>query len=212
MEAQNDLGPRRMFDSEALGADGNTSVGTHFERCADAPNIGPPRAAWGWAQDGSFFFPGQVPSFLRGSIQFAMDFVDVVMEAQGVDVGVGGFEFGDLLAGEIGGQPALPELVFALDFAFGLRRWGIKETNVVKLESPTELGQRLRVLGEKNAVIIHVELQGSSISQKGGWQKIEIRQEKFPVVKFGADKQAAAIVQHIEHGKIERAGREPIVQ
>jgi hypothetical protein len=145
MEAQDDLGPRRMFDSEALDADGNTAVGTNFERCADAPNIGPPRAAWGRAQDGSFFLPGKVPSFLRGSIQFAMDFVDVVMESQRVDAAVGGFEFGYLLAGEIGWEPALPELVFALDFAFGLRCWGIKETNVVKLEGPQE--RHVRGLG-----------------------------------------------------------------
>ena len=54
-----------------------------------------------------------------------MGFLAVAMVAQIVDVGVGSFQIGDLFAGEIGRESALPELVFALDFAFGLGRGGI---------------------------------------------------------------------------------------
>ncbi len=69
-----------------------------------------------------------------------MGFVGVAVKSQGVDVGVGGFDLGDLFAGEIGREPPLPELVFTLDFALGLGCWSIKEANVVELESPAELG------------------------------------------------------------------------
>src|ERR1700677_2458437 len=65
MEAQNDFGPSGMFDAEALGTDGNTALGANFDGGAKAPNIRPPSTSGGWAQDGSFFFLGAVPGFLR---------------------------------------------------------------------------------------------------------------------------------------------------
>ena len=50
MEAQNDLGARGTFDTEALGAEGNATIGADLARGADTPNIRPPGAARGWAQ------------------------------------------------------------------------------------------------------------------------------------------------------------------
>lgn len=35
----------------------------------------------------------------------------------------------------------MPELVFAPDFAFGLRGWGIKEANIAEFESTAQLDQ-----------------------------------------------------------------------
>ena len=46
-----------------------------------------------------------------------MDFLGVVMRPQVINVRIGHLDFGNLFAGEIGRQPALPELVFAGDFA-----------------------------------------------------------------------------------------------
>jgi hypothetical protein len=37
-------------------------------------------------------------------------------------VRIGDFDCSDLLAGEVGGESSLPELMFAFDFAFGLGR------------------------------------------------------------------------------------------
>ena len=84
--------------------------------------------------------------------------MSVAMEPQSIDVNVRIIQFGHLFAGEIGWQAFLPELVFALDFAFGLGCWSIQETNVVEFEGPTELSQRVWGLGEKDAVIINIEL------------------------------------------------------
>src|ERR1039458_5627377 len=131
------------------------------------------------------------------------------MESQSVNVGVGGFDLGNLFAGEIGREPALPELVFALDFALGLRGWGIQEADVVELERPAELGQRVGILGEKDGVIIDVDLQRSAVDQESGGEEIEIGEEEFSAIEFGTDEHAGTIVEHIEHGKVQRAQREP---
>ena len=203
MEAQHHLGARGTFDTEALGADGNAAIGADLERSADTPNIRPPRAARGWAQDGPLFFLGEFPGLLRGHAQFAMGFVGVAMESQSIDVWVGGFDLSNVLTGEIGWESALPELVLALDFAFGLRRWGIQETNVVELERPAELGQRVGILREKDGVIIDVDLQRSAVAQESGGEELQVEQEKLSAIKFGTDEHAGTIVEHIEHGKVQ---------
>lgn len=209
MEAQKHLGAWRTLHAEALGADGNAPIGAHLEGRADAPNIRPPRARRGWAQDGPFFFLGQIPGLLWGQTQFAMGFVNVAMEAQRVDVGIGGFDLGNVFAGEIGGKAPLPKLMLALDFPFGLRRWSIKEAAVVELERPAELGQRVGMLREKHGVIIDVDLQRPSVAQERGGEEIEVGQEEFAAIEFGTDEHAAAIVEHIEHGKVQRALGKP---
>lgn len=203
VEVEDDFGLGGIFEADTLRADGNTPIGADLESGAQAPNIRPPRAARHGAQDRAFLQSGQIPGALRGLSEFTVRFLSVVVEPQRVDVRVGVGQFGELFAGEIGWEALLPELVFALDFAFGLRRWSVTETNVVELESPAQLGERLRGFGEKDAVIINVELEGAPISQEGRRQEIEIGQQEFPVVEFGADKQAAAIVEHIEHRKVD---------
>jgi len=209
MEAQNHFGPWGMFDAQALAGDGNAAIGADLDRRANAPNIRPPRATRGWAQNRALRLLGQFPGVLRDHAQFPMELVGVVMEPQSVDVGVGGFEFGNVFTGEIGWQPSLPVLVLALDFTFGLGGWGIKEANVVKLEGRAQLGQCLGILREKDGVIIDVDLQRSAVAQESGGQEIEVGQEQFALIEFGADEHAAAIIEHIEHGKVERAAGEP---
>ncbi len=203
MEAQHHLGARGTFDPEALGADGNAAIEADLERSADTPNIRPPRAARGWAQDGPLFFLGEFPGLLRGHAQFAMGFVGVAMKSQSVDVWVGSFDLGNLFAGEIGRKPALPELMLALDFSLGLRCRGIQETNVVELERPAQLGQRVGILGEKDGVIIDVDLERSAVAQESGGEELQVEQEKLSAIKFGTDEHAGTIVEHIEHGKVQ---------
>ncbi len=209
VEAENDFGAWRPFNAEARGADGNPTIGRDLEGGAQAPNIRPPRAAWGWAQYGALFFFGQVPGALRGHAQFAVDFVGVAMEAQRLDLGVGHFEVGDLFAGEIGWQPALPELVLPLDFSFGLRGWRIQEANVVEFERRAQLRQGAGILGEKEGVVIDVNLQGPAVAQERGGEELEVGQQEFAAIDFGTHEEAAAIIEHIEHGKVQGRRGEP---
>jgi hypothetical protein len=76
------------------------------------------------AQPGTrpLIFLGEIPGLLWGHAQFAMGFVGLVMESQSIDVWVGGFDLGNVFTGEIEWESALPELVLALDFSFGLMR------------------------------------------------------------------------------------------
>ena len=174
MEAEHYFGARGAFEAEALGANGNPAIGPDLERRADTPDIRPPRAARGWAQHGTLFFFGEFPGALGGHAQFAMGFMGVAVESQRIDVRVGDFDLGDLFAGEIGWQAALPELVLTLDFAFGLWGWGIKETDVIEFKCRAELRERLGILREKDDVIIDVNLQWSSVAQERGGEEIEI--------------------------------------
>jgi len=121
-------------------------------------------------------------------------------------------QFAHLFAGKIGWEAFLPELVFALDFAFGLGCGSIKEANVVELQCGAQLGESLRVLSEEDAMIIDIELEGPAIGQEGGRQEIQIGQEEFTVIDFGAYEEAAAIVEHVEHGELNRAEWEPTVR
>lgn len=200
-----------MFETNALSADGNASIGSDFERSPKAPNIRPPGAARGRPQDGALLLLGDVPGGLGGEFEFAMGLLSVAMESQGVDVRVGFMDFSDVLACEIGWKALLPELVFPFDFALGLRGWGITETNVVEGESRAQLGQSVGSLGEEHGVIIDVELEGPSVSKKGGRKEIQVGEKKLSIIEFGTDEKATAIIEHVEHRKIERAEWEPVV-
>ena len=103
MSAEDDLGSWGSFDAEGMGANRDAAIGADLDLGEQAPNKGPPGAVGFGAQQGAFFFAGQVPGFLRGHVEFAVDFVLVVMEAQGLDLGIGLIQFGDVLAGEEGG-------------------------------------------------------------------------------------------------------------
>ncbi len=134
------------------------------------------------------------------------------MEPQSIDVDIRIIQFGNFFAGEIGWEAFLPELVFALDFAFGLGCGSIKKANVVELQCRAQLGESLWVLSEEDAVIIDIELEWSPVGQEGGGQEIQIGQEELPVIDFGADEEAAAIVEHVEHGEVNGAEGEPRVR
>src|SRR5882672_1341352 len=122
------------------------------------------------------------------------------------------FQIGDLFAGKIGREPFLPELMFALDFTFGLGSGSIQEANVIELEGPAQLGQGLRGLREKDAVVIDLELQWPAVGQESSRQEIKIRQQQFPVIELRADKETAAVIEHIEHGQVERPLGKPAMR
>jgi len=211
MEAKDHLGLGRSFDAQALGADRHAAVAADLDRGAEAPDVIPPRAAGDGTQDGTFFFAGLIPGPLRGLAQFPMDFMGVAMCPQGVNLRIGHFDFGNLFAGEVGGQPTLPVLVGAFDFAFGLGRGGIEETDVVELERPAQLGQRVGIVREKNAVVIHIDAERASVGQKSGRQEIKVGEQQFTLINLGTREQTAAIIEQVEHGKGKLGVRKPAV-
>ena len=120
MEAKDHLGLGWFFDAEALRADRHTTIAADLDGGAHTPHVIPPRTTRRGPQDRAFFFFGLIPGPLRGLTQFAVDFMGVAMRPQIGDVGIGRCDFGDLFTGEVGRESALPELMFAFDFAFGV--------------------------------------------------------------------------------------------
>jgi len=74
------------------------------------------------------------------------------------------------------------------------------------------LGESVWGFSEKEAVIIDVELKRSSVVQEGCGQEIKVGQEQLALVEFGADEETGAIVEHIEHGEVDRGVWEPRVR
>lgn len=211
MEAEQDFGLWGFLDSEPLGPDRHAAIAADFDGRADAPDVLPPRTARSWPDDGAVFFLCQVPGPLRSLAKFAMDFVGIAMGSEGVDVGIGQGDVGNLFAGKVGGQAALPELVFAFDFSLGLRRGGVTQADVVELKRPAQLGERVGIVGEEEAMVIDVELEGPTMGPEGGGQEIEVGEEQFTLVEFGTGEEAAAIIEHVEHGECDFGGWEPAV-
>lgn len=200
------------LDAKALGGDGDAAIVGDFDDGALASDERPPRTAWDGPQHGPFFFFGGVPGLLGFHLEFAVEFVLVAMAAQVGNVRIGLGEIGDIFAGEEGGEAVLPELVFALDLAFGLRRWGVAEGDAVEVKGLTELGEGVGGVGEEEGMEVHVEFQRQAVFEKGGGEEVVIGQEVFVLVEFGAGEEAAAIVEHVEHGEEALAGREPAVR
>jgi hypothetical protein len=211
MEAEDDFASRGFFDGQPLGSDRHPPVGADLDPGPHAPDVMPPRAARDRTDHRTIFLLGFIPCPLRGLTQLAVNFVSVVVRPQGIDMGIGNLDFVDLFAGEVGRQPALPELVFAFDFAFGLRRGSVAQADVIELERPAQLREGVGVLGEEEAVVIDIELEGPSVSQESSGQEVEVSEQEFALVEFGAGEQAATVIQHVEHGKEDIHGGEPAV-
>lgn len=212
MEAKHPFGCRRFFDPQALRADGPAARAADLDEGAHAPHLIPPRPTRGGPQDGALFFPGLIPGPLRGLAQFAMDFLGVALGPQVVDRRIGDGDFGDLFAGEVGGQTPLPELLFAFDFALGLRRGGIAETDVIELERPAQLGEGVWIVREKDTVVIDVDLERAAVGQERRGQEVEVGAQPFALIKLGAGEPAAAIIEPVEPGEGKLGVRKPAVR
>lgn len=57
------------------------------------------------------------------------------------------------------------------------------------------------IVGEKEAVVINTELQGSAVGPKSRREEGEVGEEEFAFVKLGACEDPAAIIQHVQHRK-----------
>jgi len=73
------------------------------------------------------------------------------------------------------------------------------------------LREGVGIVGEEKAVVIDIELQGPAIGQKGGGQEVEVGQQEFALVEFGACEQTAVVVEHVEHGEEDVHGGKPAV-
>jgi hypothetical protein len=74
--------------------------------------------------------------------------------------------------------------MFAFDFTFGLGRGGIEETEVIELERPAQLGEGVRIVSEKETVVIDLDLEWASVGPESGGQEVEVGEQEFALVKL----------------------------
>src|SRR5512137_225770 len=110
-----------------MGADGDFAVVADSDSGLLAPDVRPPRAGWGGAQDGAILGQGMVTGGQWGGAQFAVDFMLVSMSEQLLGQGIGTTQFEDLVGGQEWRQTFLPVVVAAFDFAFGLGSGGVAQ-------------------------------------------------------------------------------------
>ena len=96
-----------------MGADGDFAVVADSNSGLLAPDVSPPRAGWGGAQDGAILGQGLVTGGQWGGAQFAVDFIVVSMSEQLLEQGIGTTQFEDLVGGQEWGQAFLPVVVAA---------------------------------------------------------------------------------------------------
>lgn len=195
MEAVNDWSACGNASTQAFVADRHTAIRSDFQGSARAPDIRPPWATGHGAQDGAILPASFNCGGIRSATQFAMDFLGVTMTAQCGQELVGGFWGGDVFSGKQGGEPTLPVLMLAFDFAFGLRGAGVAEGDAVEVQGSTKLGQRFGPLGEEKAVAIDIEFQWHAMFNESGGKEVKVGEQVFSVVNFGAGADAGAVIQ-----------------
>ena len=195
---------------------------------AETEDVGPPRTLWGGAKDGAVFLLGALPGGERSHGEFAMALVGVAVEAEIGEEGVGAVEIGDGLCGEERREAVLPVLVAAFGFAFGLRRGGVAEADVVEAQGRAEpfrqapvrlrsgpepverqgpepaegLGEGVGHAGKKEAVAVHVEGKREAVGEEGARQEVEVGEEVFGGINAGTDAAAATVIEHVEQGQV----------
>ena len=209
MEAAGDRGAARALDTKALRADGNALIRADFGLGAQAPDVGPPGALWGGAQDRAIFLQSKVPCGLRGRAQFAMDLFCVVMMAQLFEQGVGLRQRGDLLCGEERREAFLPEVVRSLDLAFGLGSWREAQGDFVKVQGAAELGKGLWLTGEEEGMVIDIESQRQTVLDEAGRQEVKMGRQVFTFIDASPGDQAAMVIKESQKRRLALLAREP---
>ena len=108
VKAENDFGARACLNAQGVGADGDAPIAAHFKGAAQAPDEGPPGALGNGAEGRAFFFEGQLPGLIGFHFDFAVNFILVAREGQGLDMEVGLTQVRDFRADELSGQALLP--------------------------------------------------------------------------------------------------------
>jgi hypothetical protein len=125
----------------ALGTDGDFAVVADADAGLLAPDVGPPRAVWRGADDGTFFCAGLLVGGLGCDAEFAMDLCLVVHSS--ADLGVlhlvQSAAPGEVLASTTAANPELPVLRHSFQSSDGSRiqyeinaardRWVIQKVN-----------------------------------------------------------------------------------
>jgi hypothetical protein len=182
----------------ALGADRDFAVVADSQAGLLTPDVGPPGTRGCGADGGAIFGKGLLVGLEWGLAEFAVDFMLIGMRDELVEEVVGPDQFDDLVSGQERDEAFLPVVVAAFDFTFGLRRWGVEEVDAVEVESWTELGEGVGVVGVEEGVVVHVEDQGEAMGEEDTREEIKVGQESFAGVEACAGVEAGGGVENVQ--------------
>ena len=196
----------------ALGADGDFAVVADADAGLLAPDVGPPRAVGGGAEDGAFFGEGLLVGGVGCLAEFAVDFVLVGVGHELVEQVVGPDQFHDAVGGQEGDEAFLPVVVAAFDFAFGLGRGGVAQVDAVEVEGGAELGEGVGVVGVEEGVVVHIEGQGQAVGLEDAGEEVEVGQQGFGGVEACAGVEAGGVVEDFQQDLLVGAAGQPGVR
>ena len=199
-ETTDDGGTWWGLNGLALGADGDFAVVADADAGLLAPDKGPPRAIRDGAQDGTFCGLGLGLGRLWGGAQFAVDFVLVGVDQELVEQPVGAIEFVDVIGGQERRETFLPVIMAALDFAFGLGRWGIEQFDAVEVKRLAEPSEGIGVVGVEEGVEVDIEGQWQTVVFEDAGQEIKMGQQGFGGIEARSDIEAGGVIQEVEEG------------
>lgn len=211
METVDDAGAGGDTSAQAFVADRHATIGTDFQGSTRAPDVRPPWATRNGTQDRAIFLTGFAGGGIWSAAQFAMDFVGVAMAAQSGQELVGGFWSGDIFGREQSGQPPLPVLMLAFDFAFGLRSAGVAQGDAVEVQGSSQLSQSFGPLREEKAMAIDVKFEWQAMFHESGGKEVKVGEQVFGVINLGARADTGAIIQQIEQRIVSFVAWEPTV-
>src|SRR5664279_1494311 len=103
-----------------------------------------------------------------------MDFLAVVVLAKIFKQSVGRLDLADSFGPEKRGQAVLPKVMEPLDLALCLGRRGILQAHSIESQGGTQLGERVRVVGVKKAVVVHIQGQRQPVLQEGTREEVVV--------------------------------------
>ena len=104
------------------------------------------------------------------------------MKAEFFEEGVGVWEGGEVLCGEERREAILPEVMGALDLAFGLWSGGVARGDFVEAQGRAELGERVGCAGEEERVVVDGERERQAVGAEGRGQEVEMSVKIFAFV------------------------------
>ena len=103
----------------------------------------------------------------------------------------------------------MPVIVAAFDFAFGLGGWGVAQRDAIEMECGTQLGERIRIMGVEEGVVVNVEGQRQAMDLEDTREKVKMSQERFSGVEVSARVKARGVVQKVQEDLLVGRARQP---
>lgn len=103
-----------------------------------------------------------------------------------------------MLGGKVSRQAVLPEQMLPFNFAFGLGRWCILETDPDPFQDFSQICEHVRQSAEEEAMEVHVQAGRQTVFFKGNTHKIKVCQQTLARIQSRSDHYPATVINHVK--------------